>query len=420
MANNFEAAAFALQCAFPKNKILMDDKGMPSVFVWIPAFRLCDVLSTTSTDIHPAFRVNGKEIAGFYFGKYQTKVYNERAYSLPAEDPTVSQNFDWFASKTKANGTGWHEATVAEWAAVALWCHKRGCEPRGNNNYGKDANESTYDAIPAPGVQDSGKTARVLTGTGPLPWSHNGQMDGIWDMNGNVWEWLLGLRLYKGELHIIADNNAADNSVSTAASSAAWKAIRASDGALITPDGNGTTSGSIKLNVVSGKAVWDTTITDQKDEGSGCSFKDITAGSAVGDAAKLVLIMRSRRMRPITASTSTERPRTSGSLACRWIRWPHTSKPCSPTGAESGGITTTTLCTSMCAPQRVVGKVKRKETEEISWKLSRWLFLQCLHGWQSCAWSAACSSARWLWCAWVTASSWQRLPTNGFAGQKRT
>ena len=144
MANNFEAAAFALQCAFPKNKILMDDKGMPSVFVWIPAFRLCDVLSTTSTDIHPAFRVNGKEIAGFYFGKYQTKVYNERAYSLPAEDPTVSQNFDWFASKTKANGTGWHEATVAEWAAVALWCHKRGCEPRGNNNYGKDANESTY------------------------------------------------------------------------------------------------------------------------------------------------------------------------------------------------------------------------------------------------------------------------------------
>ena len=58
----------------------------------------------------------------------------------------------------------------------------------------------------------------------------------------------------------------------------------------ITPDGNGTTSGSIKLNVVSGKAVWDTTITDQKDEGRGYSFKDITAGSAVGDAAKLVLM----------------------------------------------------------------------------------------------------------------------------------
>ena len=41
-------------------------------------------------------------------------------------------------------------------------------------------------------------------------------------------------------------------------------------------------------------------------------------------------------------------------------------------------------------------------------------------GWQSCACLAECSSARWLWCAWVTAWSWQRLPTNGFAGQKRT
>lgn len=301
MANNFEAAAFALQCAFPKNKILMDDKGMPSVFVWIPAFRLCDVLSTASTDIHPAFRVNGKEIAGFYFGKYQTKVYNERAYSLPAEDPTVSQNFDWFASKTKANGTGWHEATVAEWAAVALWCHKRGCEPRGNNNYGKDTNESTYDAIPAPGVQDSGKTARVLTGTGPLPWSHNGQMDGIWDMNGNVWEWVTGLRLVYGEIQIIADNDAADNSCDLSASSTAWKAIRASDGALVTPDGNGTTDGTVKMDWISNKCVYSTTITTKADTGRGCSFKDVTCDSTIGAAAKLLL--QALAMLPDTALT---------------------------------------------------------------------------------------------------------------------
>ena len=95
---------------------------------------------------------------------------------------------------------------------------------------------------------------------------------------------------YNVSCDYLLGRSAERNSVSTAASSAALKAIRASDGALITPDGNGTTSGSIKLNVVSGKAVWDTTITDQKDEGRGCSFKDITAGSAVGDAAKLVLM----------------------------------------------------------------------------------------------------------------------------------
>lgn len=236
--------------------------------------------------------MNGKGASqASHFGKYQTKDLQRGVRTAcPAEDPTVSQNFDWFASKTKANGTGWHEATVAEWAAVALWCHKRGCEPRAIITTERTQTSPPTMRFPHLAYRTAARQPAVLTGTGPLPWSHNGQMDGIWDLNGNVWEWLLGPRLYKGELQIIADNNAADNSVSTAASSAAWKAIRASDGALITPDGNGTTSGSIKLNVVSGKAVWDTTITDQKDEGRGCSFKDITAGSAVGDAAKLVLM----------------------------------------------------------------------------------------------------------------------------------
>ena len=200
-----------------------------------------------------------------------------------------------------AKGKGWHEVTNAEWAAIALWCHKHGCEPYGNNNYGKDSRETEYVGIPAPGVQDSGKTARILTGTGPVTYSHNGKMSGVFDMNGNVWEWVLGLRLVKGELQVILDNNSADNTVSYAASGSAWKAIKASDGSLITPDGNGITEGSIKLNVVSGKAVWDTTIADQKDEGRGCSFKDITAGSGVSDAAKLLLM--SLALMPDTALT---------------------------------------------------------------------------------------------------------------------
>ena len=80
---------------------------------------------------------------------------------------------------------------------------------------------------------------------------------------------------------------------------------------LITPDGNGTTEGSIKLNVVGGKAVWDTTIADQKDEGRGCYFKDITAGSAVGDAAKLVLMALA--LMPDAALTGTGIDTTYGS-----------------------------------------------------------------------------------------------------------
>lgn len=289
MANNFDAMRMAVQAVFPTNDVLMDDKDEPSIMVYIPAFRLCDVLSTSDTSVHPAFRMNGKEIAGFYMGKYQTKHYNGRAYSLPAQDPSTSQNYDQFRQQAAAKGAGWHETTNAEWAAVALWCHKNGCEPKGNNNYGKDASESGYIAIPAPGVQDNNKTARVLTGTGPVTWSHNGQMDGIYDMNGNAWEWVLGMRWVNGEVQILADNNAADSSADLTASSAAWKAINAADGTLVTPDGSGTTAGTLKMDWRTNKWVFATTVNAETAGDHSCMFKDLAVDTGVGDAAKLLL-----------------------------------------------------------------------------------------------------------------------------------
>ena len=289
---SFDAAELALKTVCPGNVFLYDDKEMPSTFVYIPKFRLCDVLSTEDTTIHPAFRVGGVEIDGFYFGKFQTHHYNSRAYSLPGEDPSANATLDTFVACARAKGGNFHEITNAEWAAVALWCHKNGTEPYGNNNYGKDRRETLYKAIPT--TKSSGQTNHVATGTGPITWSHDRTLGGIWDMNGNVSEWCTSLRLVKGEVQVIVDNNAADPTADLSATSAAWMAINAAATGwadlFIEPDGSGTTSGSVKLDYVSSKWKWDTTISSSSDSSRNCAFKDITASANIGDTAKLLLM----------------------------------------------------------------------------------------------------------------------------------
>jgi len=131
--------------------------------------------------------------------------------------------------------------TNAEWAALALWCRKNNLMPKGNNNFGKDTAESTIVAIPTYEYDDSGthRIGRVATGTGPVTWSHNGEVTGIWDLNGNVWEWIGGYRTLEGEIQILPNNDAADSDNSQAADSTKWRAILP-DGSLVNPGTAGT------------------------------------------------------------------------------------------------------------------------------------------------------------------------------------
>lgn len=287
---NFDQSRLALKSVCPNNELLYDDKEMPSVMVWVPSIRICDVLSSEDTSVLPAFRRDGKEIPGFWVGKFQSIHAGGRAYSLPGEDPANTASLDTFVANARAKGEGWHEVSAAEWAAIALWCHKNGCEPKGNNNYGKDTTETLYHAIPTSiDTSAGGKTGRVATGTGPITWSHDGTLEGIWDLNGNVWEWVTGLRLVYGEVQIIKDNDASSNTCDLSESSSAWKAINASDGTLVTPDGSGTTEGTVKLDYVDSKWKYVTTITSSADEGRSCPFKDMVCDAGIGDAAKLLL-----------------------------------------------------------------------------------------------------------------------------------
>lgn len=291
MDRNFDLAMLALKSLAPNNEILYDNAGLPSVMVRIPKMTYAELGMGDSTDVHPAFIVNGVVVPEIYISKYQNCVYDGKAYSLPARKMNTNVSLDNAIARCAAKGAGWHLMTALEWGLIAQWCLQNNTQPRGNNNYGRDADETLYSAIPFT-FEDDGKRQKVLTGTGPLSWSHDGTPAGIWDLNGNVYEWQGGIRLVYGEVQVLVNNNAADSSHSQAADSADWKAINGADGTFITPNGQGTTEGSVKMRWRTNPSRFEYT-TDPTPDGTSATqygtFERNTIDNTIGDAAKRLL-----------------------------------------------------------------------------------------------------------------------------------
>lgn len=253
MATNFDDFRLAVEAlSGGKNTVKLDDLGMPSVMVPLPALTYADVMTGGTADKLPGFLIENAE-RKMYVSKFLNIIVNNRAYSLPMKDPRASINFDAALAACRTKGEGWGLNTAGLWAAIMSWCYKNNTIPRGNTNYGA-AHDAAHEKGIGTHMADATRVGRTATGSGPATWYHDLTTTGIADLVGNVWEWTAGLRLVNGEIQIIPYSDALKSSVNLGAASTDWKAIMP-NGSLVAPGTAGTlkydgetAGGGIRIN----------------------------------------------------------------------------------------------------------------------------------------------------------------------------
>ena len=264
------------------NTVVLDDIGMPSIMVILPKMKSKDLFSGATDTTHPAWIVDGVEHDAVGFSKYANIIVNDRAYSLPLEDPRVSINWDAALAACRKKGEDWGLTPFILYSAVAQWCRVNKTIPHGNNNYGHDS-AYPHEVGQPTAFESDGRVARTATGSGPATWYHDHTPAGIADLNGNTWDWLAGARLNNGEIQIIPYANCMKATCDMSLNSSEWKAITV-DGRLVNPG----TDGTLKLDYVDGKIQLCTKITTSEDAGKGCNFESLTKYTSIEAVPQII------------------------------------------------------------------------------------------------------------------------------------
>lgn len=258
-----------LRGAAANDEIILDDMGIPSVMVKVPLVYLDELGIGSAHTPHPAFIINDKVVPYIYVSKYINVVKNNRAYSLPNQDPANCITFDRAVEVCYNKGAGWHLMTAAEWGVLHNLITAAGLEPRGNTAQGKSHIKAYERGVLSP--QNPTNVYRTLTGTGGKNW----EALGVNDIVGNVHKWVVA-RLVNGEIQIVPNNNAAIHNTDLSANSAAWRAIMP-NGTLVAPGTAGTLKFDYTGNPANGTAAFHITTTlehQQADDNAGYGAKD--------------------------------------------------------------------------------------------------------------------------------------------------
>lgn len=230
------------EASFGRNTVMFGDGGYPAIMVKFPKISYASLGFGWPDATHDAFIINGAEKNEIYIAKYLSSFVGSgvdaRFVSLRGLDPGASKTFDAAHQHHIQMGTGFHTVTNIEYALMGQLSKAKNFQPRGNNNYGKDYSKTYEIGIPTYSDEE-GIICRTATGSGPLSWFMYGSPFGPADLNGNVYEWCGGMRIVDGEIQILPNNDAADNTKDLSATSALWQAVMP-DGTLVAPGTEGT------------------------------------------------------------------------------------------------------------------------------------------------------------------------------------